>query len=69
MTADYDLSNLETAQVNLWLYLHIDDICAQIAAGRASSGRPSEFRSQGDAREMTPRAFVFRKEKAITGSV
>jgi len=35
MTPDYDLSNLETAQVNLWLYLHIDDICAQIADGRA----------------------------------
>ena len=68
MTPDYDLSNLETAQVNLWLYLHIGDICAQIAAGR-SSGQPSEVRLQGDARENAPRAFVFGKEKVLTGSV
>jgi hypothetical protein len=37
MAPDYDLSHLESAQVNLWLYLHIDDICAQITGGRAFS--------------------------------
>lgn len=33
MTTDYDLSEMEPAQVNLWLYLHIGDIYAQIAVG------------------------------------
>jgi hypothetical protein len=55
MTPDYDLSNLESAQVNLWLYLHLDDICSQIAAGRASRGPVPEASAQGEARNAFPR--------------
>ena len=40
MTPDYDLSNLEPAQANLWLYLHMDDIWDQIAAGGAGRATP-----------------------------
>ena len=58
MRPDYDLSNLELAQANLWLYLHIDDICAQIAgaSGRAipqpSSGPRLEPRSPRDLSDL-----------------
>ncbi len=32
MTPDYDLSNLQTDQVDLWIYLQVDVILAQIFA-------------------------------------
>lgn len=35
MELDYDLSDLETFQANLWLFLRADDICAQILADQA----------------------------------
>lgn len=69
MTPDYDLSNLESAQVNLWLYLHLDDICSQIAAGRASRGLVPEAPSQGESRNAFPRSLVFSKQKAESGKM
>ena len=63
MTPDYDLSNLESAQVNLWLYLHIDDICSQIAAGRAAR------RAVPDAPwHDASRSVLFGTEKASSGN-
>lgn len=35
MRIDYDLSDLMTSQVNLWLFLSVDAICAQILADQA----------------------------------
>ena len=35
MTPDYDLSNLETSQVDLWIYLQFDAIFGQIMADQA----------------------------------
>jgi hypothetical protein len=32
MTPDYDLSNLQTDQADLWIYLQVDVILAQILA-------------------------------------
>ena len=32
MTPDYDLSNLHTDQADLWIYLRVDAILAQILA-------------------------------------
>jgi hypothetical protein len=61
MTPDYDLSNLESAQVNLWLYLHIDDICAQIAAGRASRRAIPET-AQEASLGVPAKQFVVRNE-------
>jgi len=49
MTPDYDLSNLESAQVNLWLSLHMDEICAQIAQRRAMRGATPEASAQEEA--------------------
>jgi len=34
MTPDYDLSNLETDQADLWIYLRVDAILARILADR-----------------------------------
>jgi hypothetical protein len=69
MTPDYDLSNLESAQVNLWLYLHLDDICSQIAAGRASRGLAPEAPSQGEPRNAFPKSLVFGRHKAESGNM
>jgi hypothetical protein len=35
MTPDFDLSNLENAQVEMWFFLRIDDILGQILAGQS----------------------------------
>ena len=35
MAPDYDLSNLETSQVDLWIYLQVDAIRAEILADQA----------------------------------
>ncbi|MGA2610148.1 MAG: hypothetical protein ABSH01_22120 [Terriglobia bacterium] len=35
MAPDYDLSNLETSQVDLWMYLQVDAIRAEILADQA----------------------------------
>ena len=35
MAPDYDLSNLETSQVDLWIYLQFDAIFGQIMADQA----------------------------------
>ncbi|MGB7592736.1 MAG: hypothetical protein WCD04_20445 [Terriglobia bacterium] len=35
MTPDYDLSNLETSQVDLWLFLRVGAIRAEILADQA----------------------------------
>ena len=35
MAPDYDLANLETSQVDLWICLQFDDIVGQIVADRA----------------------------------
>ena len=35
MAPDYDLSNLETSQVDLWMYLQVDAIFGQIIADQA----------------------------------
>jgi len=35
MTPDYDLSNLETSQADLWLFLRVGAIRAEILADRA----------------------------------
>ena len=35
MAPDYDLSNRETSQANLWIYLQFDAIFGQIMAGQA----------------------------------
>jgi hypothetical protein len=35
MAPDYDLSNLATSQVDLWIYLRFDDIFGQIMADQA----------------------------------
>ena len=35
MAPDYDLSNLDTSQVDLWIYLQFDAIFGQIMAGQA----------------------------------
>jgi len=35
MAPDYDLSNLETSQVDLWVYLQFDAIFGQIKADQA----------------------------------
>jgi hypothetical protein len=35
MAPDYDLSNLETSQVDLWMYLQVDAIFGQIVADQA----------------------------------
>jgi hypothetical protein len=35
MAPDYDLSNLETSQVDLWIYLQLDALLDQILAGQA----------------------------------
>jgi hypothetical protein len=35
MAPDYDLSNLETSQVDLWIYLQFDAILGQIKAAQA----------------------------------
>ena len=69
MTPDYDLSNLESAKVNLWLYLHVDDICSQIAAGRASRGTVPEAPSHDVSRSACVRSFVFGTEKAMSGEM
>ena len=34
MTPDYDLSNLRTDQAELWIYLRVDAILAEILAGQ-----------------------------------
>ena len=36
MAPDYDLSNLESSQVDLWIYLQFDAIFGQIIAGQAA---------------------------------
>lgn len=64
MTPDYDLSNLESAQVNLWLYLHIDDICAQITAGRASRRVIVVPPREGELREESVRSTVFTEAES-----
>jgi hypothetical protein len=35
MTPDYDLSNLETSQADLWLFLRVEAIRAEILADQA----------------------------------
>jgi len=35
MTPDYDLSNLETSQADLWLFLRVDTIRAEILVDQA----------------------------------
>lgn len=35
MKPDYDLWDLETAQADLWLFLQVDAICAQILADQS----------------------------------
>jgi len=35
MKLDYDLSDLETSQADLWLFLRVDAVCAQILADQA----------------------------------
>jgi len=35
MAPDYDLSNLETSQVDLWVYLQFNAVLGQIKAGQA----------------------------------
>ena len=35
MAPDFDLSNLQTAQVDLWICLQADAICGQILADQA----------------------------------
>ena len=35
MAPDYDLSNLPTSQVDLWIYLQVDSIFDQIMADQA----------------------------------
>jgi hypothetical protein len=35
MTPDYDLSNLETSQADLWLFLQVEPIRAEIVADQA----------------------------------
>ena len=35
MAPDYDLSNLETSQVDLWIYLQVNAIFGQIMADQA----------------------------------
>jgi hypothetical protein len=36
MTPDYDLSNLQTDQADLWIYLQVDVILAQILADQTA---------------------------------
>jgi len=36
MAPDYDLSNFETSQAHLWIYLQFDAIFSQIIAGQAA---------------------------------
>jgi len=35
MAPDFDLSNLENAQVEMWFFLRVDDILGQILAGQS----------------------------------
>jgi len=49
MSPDYDLSGLETSQVDLWLFLRVDAICARILtdqAKRRASTRSNQMQSQ-----------------------
>jgi hypothetical protein len=46
MAPDYDLSNLETSQVDLWIYLQVDAIRAEILADQAE--RLGFLLAQGD---------------------
>ena len=46
MAPDYDLSNLRTDQVNLWIYLQVGAIFGQIIANQA--GRPGFPLALGD---------------------
>lgn len=43
MKPDYDLSDLETAQADLWLFLRVDAICVRILADQAK--RPTFIQS------------------------
>lgn len=43
MKLDYDLSNLETSQADLWLFLQVNTICAQIQAKHPASTRSRQL--------------------------
>ena len=46
MKLDYDLSDLEASQADLWLFLRVDAICVQILADRAKLLASIQFGQQ-----------------------
>jgi hypothetical protein len=55
MKPDYDLSNLETSQADLWLSLRVDAICAQILINQAN--RPASTTRSSDPQSWPEAVF------------
>jgi len=59
MKLDYDLSGLETYQADLWLFLRVDAICAQILTDQAER--------RASTRSIHPQSWPRRHQKHHRG--